>query len=281
MRTKLLVTGASGFLGGTVCASARAGGCDVRATHRSREADGIPSVELDVRDAAAVDALVDVERPDAVIHTAYVQDGDAAWATNVEGSANVARAARRIGARLVHLSSDVVFSGTGPRPLREEHPLAPVNAYGASKAEAERLVAAIDPTAAIVRTSLIYGGPGHAPSKHEELAVAAARGEVAWTFFGDELRNPVQVGDLAAALLELAEQKHAGPLHVAGAEAVDRFAFACLCARAAGEPVDRLRSAPAPPGRPKDLTLDVSRAQALLRTRLRGVREVLAPDLPR
>jgi dTDP-4-dehydrorhamnose reductase len=275
MAGKLLVTGASGFLGAQLCVQAPAAGWTVAGTHRHRPPAGVRSLALDIRDAAAVAVLVERERPDAVIHTAYVQDGDEAWATNVGGAAHVAAAARAAGARLVHLSSDVVFAGDRPGALAEDAPAEPVNAYGASKAEAELVVARAHPGALVVRTSLIYGGLAHPPSKHEALAVAAARGEVTWTFFEDELRNPVQVGDLASALLELAATDVAGPLHVAGAQTVDRHSFACLCARAAGEPVHRLIAAPAPPGRPRNAALDVSRAQALVRTRLRGVREVL------
>jgi dTDP-4-dehydrorhamnose reductase len=138
-----------------------------------------------------------------------------------------------------------------------------VTDYGRAKADAEERVAAAHPEALIVRTSLIYGGAE--PSKHE----LAAR-DPSLTFFTNEIRNPVQVTDLANALLELAELEVSGPLHVAGADAVSRAGFAELVS---GAPV---RSEPAPETRPLDCRLDSSRAQALLRTRLRGVREVLA-----
>jgi dTDP-4-dehydrorhamnose reductase len=144
----------------------------------------------------------------------------------------------------------------------EEDPLSPVTGYGRAKAEAEARVREACPGALLVRTSLIYGGP--TPSKHELSACDPAQ-----TFFTNEIRSPVQVGDLAAALLELAELDVSGPLHVAGAHAVSRAGFAELVT---GAPV---RSAPAPETRPLDCTLDSSRAQALLATRLRGVREVL------
>jgi dTDP-4-dehydrorhamnose reductase len=143
----------------------------------------------------------------------------------------------------------------------EGDPLSPVNAYGASKAEAERLVAAAKPDALIVRTSLIVGGTE--PSKHER----AATGPGPW--FTNEIRSPIQVSDLAQALLELAELEVAGPLHVAGADGVSRAELAELVA---GRPVP---TAAAPPTRPLDCRLDSSRAQAMMRTRLRGVREVL------
>jgi dTDP-4-dehydrorhamnose reductase len=116
-----------------------------------------------------------------------------------------------------------------------------------------------------VRTSLIIGGPGHEPSKHELAALDASA-----TFYEDELRSPVQVGDLAAALLELAAGGAAGVLHVAGGDGLSRAELAELVA---GRPV---RRALAPPGRPLDCRLDSSRARTLLRTPLRGVRSVLA-----
>jgi dTDP-4-dehydrorhamnose reductase len=273
---KLLVTGASGYLGAATAAAATAAGWEVVGTHRRRAPDGVRSVALDVRDAAAVGALVAAEAPDAVIHTAYLQRGDEAHAVNADGAAHVAVATRAAGARLVHVSSDAIFAGDGDRPLREDDPADPVTEYGATKAAAEPLVAAAHPGALLARTSLIYGGRGHDPSPHEELALAAARGERDVAFFTDEIRSPIQVDDLAAALVELAAtDTPAGPLHVAGADAVSRLAFARLIVTARGEDAAGLRGRPAPPGRPRHCPLDSSRARSLLRVRLRGVHEVL------
>ena len=203
--------------------------------------------------------LLERLRPDVVIHTAYRQDEDD---VNTVGSENVARAAAAVGARLVHLSTDVVFDGRKGAPYVEEDPLSPVTDYGRAKAEAEVRVALAHADALLVRTSLLYGGDK--PSKHELSAH-----DPEFTFFTNEIRSPVQVTDLAQALLELAELDVSGPLHVAGADDVSRAEFAELIARG---PV---RSAPAPETRPLDCALDSSRARALLRTRLRGVREVL------
>ena len=241
---KLLITGGTGYLG--------------RELVRRSGAHGLSSRDVDVRDADAVDAAV--APYDAVVHTAYRQDPPDAWSVNVDGSRNVARAARD--KRLVHLSTDVVFGGDLGRPYVEDDQPAPAHDYGRSKAAAEQAVREEHPAPLIVRTSLIYGGDE--PSKHE----LAAR-DPENTFYDDELGNPVQVGDLASALLELVALEVSGPLHVAGPEAVSRCAFARLVAGDA-------RCAHAPPGRPLDCRLDSSRAQRLLRTRLRGVREVLA-----
>jgi dTDP-4-dehydrorhamnose reductase len=264
------VTGGSGFLGGVVAEAARQAGWTVTATRFS--ASGGHLVPLDVRDAAAVDALVADVGPHAIVHTAYVKVGPESRAVIVDGSAHVAAAAAAHGARLVHLSTDIVFAGTAGRPYSEDDPPAPVVAYGRDKADAEARVAAAAPGATLVRTSLIYGGPARPDGPPDRMAR-----DPGVAHYVDELRCPIQVDDLARALLELCELDVAGPLHVAGAEGLSRREFAALLA---GHDV---RSAAAPPGRPLDCRLDSSRARALLRSPLPGVRDVVgrrAADRP-
>jgi dTDP-4-dehydrorhamnose reductase len=185
--------------------------------------------------------------PAVVIHTAY-RMGDAE--TNVRGAYNVALAAHRVGARLIHLSSDLVFDGEQGAPYTEDDEPRPVLEYGQQKLEAEQLVARVHPEAAIVRTSLLYGppdGPQEALARRDDVE-----------FHSDEIRSPVRVRDLAAALLELTGRDFAGILHIAGPEALSRTDFA---ERLRGAPV---RSRRTPPGRPRNVALDSSRARRLL-----------------
>jgi dTDP-4-dehydrorhamnose reductase len=274
---RLLVTGGTGYLGSELVRAAAAG-WTVTATHfssaplSSGPARAARWRRLDVTDDAAVAALLVDLRPDAVIHTAYRYGGPDAEAVTVGGAVAVARAAAAVGARLVHLSTDAVFDGARDGRYAEQDPARPVTPYGRAKLAAEQGVLAAHPGALVVRTSLLYGGP--TPGPHEVAALEAARGERDAVFFTDEVRCPTHVGDLAAALLELVPTGLAGPLHVAGADAVSRYTFARLVAAAAGLPTRRLRAGSIGDSglvRPANCALDCSRAAGLLATRMRGV----------
>jgi dTDP-4-dehydrorhamnose reductase len=300
---RLLVTGGSGFLGAEVVHVAAVAPVAVMATHHARHgnasAAALNAVEwvfLDLRDPASVADAVERARPDAIINTAYVATSPARVAL-ADGSFELATATAARGIRLVHVSTDVVFDGALARGLAyDETDLAnPVHDYGRAKYAAEQAIGAADPAAAIVRTSLIYAGdaiPRMALSKHEQVVLdatsparSAPRGR--FVFFTDESRNPVQVTDLARALLEVAGLRGegaaagslSGPLHVAGADVVSRFEFAKLVAIAHRQDPAQLIGEPSPTGgppRPRNCALDLTRARAVLATPLRGVREVLA-----
>lgn len=277
---RLLITGGTGYLGAELVRLAAAAGWDVTASHLGTEPPAGPGpvhwCRLDVTDAPAVQAVVGQVAPDAVVHTAYLREGPRAAEVIIGGTAAVAAAARAAGARLVTLSTDVVFDGERAGAYTEDDPAMPISAYGSAKLAAEAAALAADPHALVVRTSLLYGGP--APGPHEVAALEAAHGDRDAVFFTDEIRCPTQVGDLAGALLELVGTDATGPLHVAGADAVSRYEFARLVVAAAGLPADRLRagdSRSAGLARPRNCALDCTRAGRLVTDPPRGVYEVL------
>lgn len=252
-----MVTGGCGYLGREVVRLAREAGWDVRATWwRTRPNGDADWIRADVRDTEAMVRAAD--GVDAVVHTAYVQsDADVI----VRGTAAVSEAAK--GRRFVHLSSDIVFAGTRGR-YTEADPPSPINDYGRAKAEAEVVATALHGAPTLVRTSLIYGGAE--PGPQERLAREATR------FFVDEFRSPVQVTDLATAVLVLLSHDVTGPLHLAGADDVSRYDFAVLL----GADPARIEGVSTTPDRCPNVTLDSSFGTELLGVRLRGVYDVLS-----
>ncbi|MDP9868049.1 MULTISPECIES: sugar nucleotide-binding protein [Streptosporangium] len=272
---RVLITGGSGFLGGELVRQALAAGHEVVATYLTRpgeiaDADWRP---LDLRRRQDVAALIGARRPEAVINAAFRQ---ADWTVTADGAAHVALAVAAAGAHLVHVSSDAVFSGAR---IRYDETCAPdpISPYGAAKAAAETAIKAICPAAAIARTSLIVGDGG---SSHEGLVHALVTGRRQGVLFTDDIRCPVHVADLAAALLELAGSGHAGVHHVAGADAVSRYDLGLLIAERDGLDPSALprgrRADTGIPG-PLDVRLDGAATRRRLRTVLRGARRFLRP----
>ncbi|MEU4620440.1 sugar nucleotide-binding protein [Actinoplanes sp. NPDC023801] len=259
---RVLVFGGTGGLGRELVRQVRAAGQPVTAAG-SRDAD--------LRDRGAVAALVERTRPSVVINAGYRQDD---WAATADGAAHVAVAAVRAGARLVHVSSDAVFSGADGSFDETCHPV-PATMYGAAKAAAETAVRAVDPGAVVARTSLIVGDASTAiVARVHALAAGTADG----VLFTDDVRCPVEVRDLAAALLELAASRCAGVFHVAGADAVSRYELGLLIARRDGLDAGRLRAgsrAAAGIAGAGDVRLDGAFTRSRLATRLRGAREFL------
>ncbi|MBC3764194.1 sugar nucleotide-binding protein [Quadrisphaera oryzae] len=270
----LLVLGASGLLGGQVLRQAQLNGARVTGTYWTTppQSTGAEWLQLDVRDPGMVRALLAQTRPDVVIDAAYRQDD---WATTAEGPANIAKAAGAVGARLVFVSSDAVFSGRGS-PYTETAAPDPVTRYGAAKVAAEVAVQELAPSAVVVRTSLIITDTG--ASAHEQRAASAAAG-AGGALFVDDIRCPVHVDDLASALLELAASDRSGVHHVAGPDAVSRYELGRLIAVRDGldpEKIPRAHRSDLGPAEPLDVRLDCRATLSGLRSRVRGARTFLA-----
>lgn len=280
----LLITGGSGYLGRPLTAKA-VDSFQVYTTYARNpgqvKAGQALSVDLTRRDDVL--RLVGDLSPQAIIHTAAVNPGqgddEAMRQVNALGSRYVAEAAVAVGARLVHISSDMVHDGKHA-PYADDAPPSPLSSYGRSKAEAEAAVAEIDPAAAIVRTSLIYGLAEM--DRGTEGFVARLRTGQPLVLFSDSIRQPVWVELLAEALLKLAAEKadFAGLLNVAGRQALSREEFGRRMLQWwRVDPSDLLqsgRAADISATTPLDLRLSLSKAEQILQMRLPGVDEVLA-----
>ena len=272
---RVLITGGGGLLGGELIRQAP-DGVEVHATRRTSPVPGAESHPVELSDEDAVVALFDRLRPDLVIHTAYsAAEGER---DIIQATESVVRACRDFGAALVYMSTDALLDGESS-PYAESAEPAPVHEFGRCKARAELYVRAELPGAAVVRTSLIVRADP--PDRGSAWVLDALRRGEPVRLFTDELRCPIAVEDLAAQLWEVArlpEDARRGVWHLAGPEAVSRYALGVLLALRAGlDPrgIEPVPSASAPAPRPRDLRLLTARADRVLQTRARPISEVL------
>lgn len=146
-----------------------------------------------------------------------------AMAVNAKGAEAVARACRRAGAGLVHVSTDYVFDGLARRPYREDDPPGPVNAYGRAKLEGERLVLAAHPGACVARSAWLFG-PGRASFVDKVLALARRGGPL--KVVTDQVGSPTYTRDLAPVLLELGRKGVPGVIHAVNLGQASRYELA-------------------------------------------------------
>jgi dTDP-4-dehydrorhamnose reductase len=243
MPTSILITGASGFLGGNLALHLQRHGFTVSGAYHERPVtfDGIETLALDVCLPDAMAEALDRVKPAAVIHTAAMAAPDACAADvpatrqiNVQGPKLLAAACAARGIKMIFTSTDLVFSGE--RAFQSEtDPVKPLGVYGRSKADAE--IAVLDATAAkplVMRLPLMYGW-GRGPAKGRNFSEQWLRslltgGKIA--AFTDQWRTPLYVEDAANALRLAVEKDLQGIVHVAGPDRVNRHDIGVKLAKA-------------------------------------------------
>lgn len=205
---KVLVTGAGGQLGCDVCRVLKERGVEYR---------GLSSKELDITDENAVKQRLSDDRPDAVIHCAAWTAVDKAETyeaqavrVNAEGTRYIARMCRELGAKMVYISTDYVFPGSGDRPYEVGDSTGPLNVYGRSKLLGEEAVRELLKRCFIVRTSWVFGTNGNNFVK-TMLRLSESRHEVGVVC--DQIGSPTYTADLAPLLCDMIKTEKYGVYH--------------------------------------------------------------------
>lgn len=205
---KILVTGGGGQLGHDICRELERRGIEYMAPS---------SKEMDITDSDAVREQICTYRPDAVIHCAAWTAVDAAedipeqvFAVNGGGTRNIALACQEIEAKMLYISTDYVFSGTGTRFYEPDDPTGPVNVYGKSKLAGELAVKEFLEKYFIVRISWVFGEYGNNFVK-TMLRLAETRTEI--NVVCDQVGSPTYTADLAPLLCDMVETEKYGTYH--------------------------------------------------------------------
>jgi dTDP-4-dehydrorhamnose reductase len=272
----MVITGAGGQVGGFLAGEAALRGYEVQALTRR---------DCDITDAAA--ALHHVRTGDLVVNCAALTNVDdaesdpvGAHAINAVGPANLADACARVGARLVHLSTDYVFSGDDARPYEVGDRTGPLSVYGRSKLDGELAVHAVLPDAHVVRTSWVYTGGGGTDFVAVMRRLASTDRVI--DVVDDQTGSPTYAKDLVAALLQIAGGGVDAPvLHVTNAGSASRFEQARAVFEEVGADPDRVRpvgtaAVPRPARRPVFSALSMADSVRAGLTPLRPWREALA-----
>ena len=246
----LLITGASGFLGGHLCHESKAGWRKWGTYHTQviAPANATP-LSLDLTDEQSLQACWAQARPDAVIHTAALsKTGQCqkhpalSYSVNVVGTVKLAQLCAAAQIPFLFTSTDLVFDGTQP-PYTESDAPNPVNTYGVHKAIAEAAVLATYPAATICRLPLLMGPPTVTAQCFVQGTLAAISAHTPQTLFTDEIRTPASVFDIIQGLHLLLDQGVSGVWHLGGPQPINRYELGHLIATSFGLPTDMLKPA--------------------------------------
>ena len=226
---KVLVTGYNGQLGRDVVRLLEKRGVECR---------GVDVEDFDLTDGAAVKSYVQDYVPDVIVHCAAYTAVDRAEsepeicaAVNGGGTLNMVRAALSVGARLVYISTDYVFSGEGEEPWTEDAPYDPQNVYGMSKVQGEIAVRSLMKRYYLLRTSWVYGVNGR-NFVRTMLKLGKEKQEV--RVVDDQIGSPTYSADLARAICDLIETEKSGIYHTANEGYMSWAEFARMIMAEAG-----------------------------------------------
>lgn len=286
---RFLVTGSNGLVGSRVCALLEKNGHQVVGLGRGarRTGGGYRYVECDLTREQDVSAAIESAAPEVILHPASMTEVDAcekdpelAYAANVNATAAVARSARKLGAHLVHVSTDYVFDGEHG-PYDEQAVPNPRGVYAITKHMAEQTARIYVPGCAIARTAVVYGWPAAGRANFGAWLVGALEKGQRVNLFEDQFVSASFADSVAAMVAELGERKLGGIWNTCGAEVVDRVRFGrALCEVFGFDPglINPVRMADMKLASPRPLRsgLVVDKARAWLHAQPLGLAESLS-----
>jgi dTDP-4-dehydrorhamnose reductase len=276
-KLKAIVTGASGLFGSCLVELALKEGFEVYSGYYEHLVNIGHPFKLNVTNSGAIMNTFSRIRPDIVVHAAALTDVDLcerdkvfAYQTNIDGTRNIIDACRRFGVYLVYISTDYVFQGDKGM-YKEDDSCSPVNYYGNSKLESEKLVKSSGLDYLVVRASVIFGSrPALGKVNFALWALEKLRKEETIHILVDQFISPTLNSSLAEMVLEAVNRWFTGVYHMSGATRLSRFDFVTKLAEIFD--LDRLLIRPAKMGdmnwfamRPNDSSLDVRKATSQLR----------------
>ena len=192
----------------------------------------IDTVYLDITNKDEVEKIILRISPKVIIHTAAVNDfnfcadhRELAWKINVDGTRNIALAAEQVNAKLIYISTDLVFEGDIGLYSENDCPN-PLCHYGKTKLEGEKIVSSINSDYCIARTALLYGWSKNSSKCFTEIMIDNLKKGKELRLFTDEFRSPLHVNNLCQILLELAKRDDSNGLyHIGGSQRMSRFLF--------------------------------------------------------
>lgn len=229
---KLLIIGASGVLGSRLYNDAVKKKWNTLGTFCSHEFEGL--FHLDVTDKGSMEKVFNFFRPDAVVMAGGITDVDLsalkpklAKDVNIKGTQNLVKKVKEYGAKLIYTSTDYVFDGESG-PYGEEDKVNPINVYGRTKLEAERIVGSKLRDSLIVRTSQLYGVAerSSAPTKNFAIKIIHNMQNNKKVYAADDLYStPTYAGLLSEMIIKLIEKGATGLYHGAGPEFISRYEY--------------------------------------------------------
>jgi dTDP-4-dehydrorhamnose reductase len=188
--------------------------------------------QLDLTRKGDVKSLISSFQPDVIMNAAAMTNVDwcedhreEAWNVNVVGVENLVEAARKVGARIIHISTDYVFDGKMGNYNEEDQPN-PVNYYGKTKLAGENAIRIADIDHAILRTIVVYGNGINVKKNFALWVIESLKAGRHIRCVTDQVGNPTHVSDLAFAMIQIAELGKSGIFHVCGKDTVSRYEFA-------------------------------------------------------